>query len=64
MVNPEDPTSIGAIVGFNDGDLGIGRTLPGSRTDLVKNLTSTSNLLPPIKGVWMFQVDGLEVNSK
>ncbi len=64
MVNPNDNNSIGAIAGFNEGYLGVFRTLNNSGTDLVRNFSSTSNLVPPREGVWMFQVNSLEVNSE
>ena len=63
-VNPLDSSSIGAIAGFNinDGVTTVSQTLPNSGTDDIALLTTTSNVGNP--GVWMFEVDAVEIGSK
>ena len=57
-----DSKGNGAIAGFNDGTLGISRTLPGSGGDDVIYLPLTSNVNIP--GVWIFQVNEADIQSK
>ena len=63
-VNVLDSNSIGAIAGFNfnDGVTVVFQTLPNSGTDDVTLLTTTSNVGNP--GVWMFEVDEVDIGSK
>ena len=50
-----------AQVGFNAGDGVRFLTLPGSQTEAVLNISSTSNVGEP--GLWVFRVDGDIVTS-
>ena len=61
--NSTDPSSEvpTAQIGFNAGDGERFATLPGSRTEAVLNLNSTSNVGGP--GLWIFRVDGDNVTS-
>ncbi len=52
----------GAVAGFNEGTLEIFGTLPGSGTNDVINLPQRTNV--NISGVWIFQVDSIEIQSK
>ena len=57
-VDPDDPNSIGAIVGLNEDNHRISNLhveLEGSGTDNVTRLATTSNVGQP--GVWLFHVD-------
>ena len=50
-----------AQVGFNAGDGVSFATIPGSRTEAVLNLTSTSNVDVP--GLWIYRVDSTVVSG-
>ena len=45
----------GAVVGYNSGDGKISFSVPGSNTDAILNIVSTSNAGVP--GMWLFQLD-------
>ena len=48
-----------ALVGYNAGDGITSFTIPGSQTDNILNLVSTSNIRVP--GVWVFRLDEEEI---
>ncbi|XP_031573725.1 protein mesh-like [Actinia tenebrosa] len=50
-----------AQCGFNAGDGIRYFTIPGSRTDAIRNLTKTSNVAMP--GVWMFRIDNFDIEG-
>ena len=64
-VETENPDSLGAVVGFmgeTDNEGTVYLELPGSGTDRVKELSSTSNVGDP--GVWMYRVDLSQIIGK
>ena len=48
-----------ALVGYNAGDGIISFTVPGSQTDEIMKIASTSNV--DIPGMWVFRLDRHEV---
>ncbi len=62
LIGRVDPNSneIGVVAGINLGNY-FGGFINGSGTDSVKNLALTSNV--NIIGVWIFQVDGANIQS-
>ena len=48
-----------ALAGINGGDGVRSVTLPGSRSEAIRNLTTTSNVGVP--GVWMYRVDSSDI---
>lgn len=60
-VDPNDPDSFAAIIGFNLNTT-LSSSVPHSETDNVVLLSQTSNANNT--GVWVFQVNGLEVKGQ